>query len=181
MQQVVKKSLAINVIHFERGKVLVQFSRIPLREEINIPKLIRQKGILDVDFSQSKKALLISYDSSVINIKRYFEDLKESVSDMEVIFTGVKKNDHKKSRDSQDDFLSAFIRTFSVRTNTSIRKSLGNTADLTSLVPLGLIALALIEFSRRPLMPKWNELAWYGYSMFRDFNSSKQFIPHFES
>lgn len=78
-----------------------------------------------------------------------------------------------------DDLLSQLIWEIASQSNAAVKKRLKNKSDLTSLIPVVLAALALMEFIRRPQAPKWNELMWYSYSMFRDLNVEKRKVPHF--
>lgn len=83
------------------------------------------------------------------------------------------------SMSGDDDLLSQLIWQAFSDLNKNTREKLDNKADLTSLVPLAFLAVGLFELVRRPSIPKWNEFMWYGYSTFRDLNSSKRKIPHF--
>ncbi len=78
-----------------------------------------------------------------------------------------------------DDLLSQLIWEIASQSNTAVKKKLKNKSDLTSLIPVVFAAWALVEFIRRPQAPKWNELMWYSYSMFRDLNLEKRKVPHF--
>jgi len=91
----------------------------------------------------------------------------------------TKKNSSVSDFTSDDDFLSQIIWQLGSQSNTTLRKKLDNKADLTSLLPVAFLAIAIIEFLRRPNPPKWNEWMWYSYSMFRDLNSEKRKVPHF--
>jgi heavy-metal-associated domain-containing protein len=55
--------------------------------------------------------------------------------------------------------------------NRATRELTGGRADLRTLVPAGLFAGALFSLFRRPLLPRWDNLLYWSYTMFRDLNT----------
>jgi len=120
--------------------------------------------------------------------KKLIKKIKEAslAGDDELLFQLITEafpcsNEKTESKLADDDLLSQFITQVFSDINRTTKLKLDNKADLTSLLPLAFITMGIIEVMRRPSMPKWNELMWYGYSLFRDVNEDKCRVPHFHT
>lgn len=163
-----KISLTVQYIIIASDKVLFKFSRLPIPRLFNLDSLSKQSGVLEVSFSRQKKILLLFFDSEIFVLANFLSKIKKK--DPSIIIIEKKREDYKQGLRQNNDFLSHFIFQSVSRGNKVIKNNLNNYADLTSLLPMAFLVLGLVEFSRRPNMPKWNELIWYGYSLFHQFN-----------
>ena len=179
----IKSILSIQYTNFGPGKAGLQFSSIPIPELFNLDELSQQSGVLEVAFSQVKKTLLLSFNPKKFILADFLSQLKKKIPHLKII---QKKSGGKNAqgiipRNQGDNFLSQFIWQMCAEGNKTVKTKLDNKADLTSLVPVAFAALGLLEFVRRPVMPKWYDWGWFSYSVFKDLNIEKQRTPHFHS
>jgi len=159
---------SVRYINIGPGKVLLKFSRIPIPKLFNLDDLSTQPGVLEVSFSSKKKTLLLSFDPDKFILTQFLSSLKKK--DTSIIIRKKKRKVDREIIHEEGDFLSQFImRSFS-EGNKIVKNELSNFADITSLLPVTFLALGLLQLVRQPAMPKWNELLWYGYSLFREYN-----------
>ena len=159
----VKKSRELlEVVHSIPGRV--RFTYKSTKAEISIlDDFYKIKGIKEITFNKITQSLLIIYDREIITIEQLLSKIQEGNPDLDISKERLPNN----SSDillTNNLLLDKFYKT-AIGTNKKINKKMKGRADLTSLVPSGLLLLGLEELIRKPVMPRWYDLVWWSYTL----------------
>lgn len=161
-----KKRESLVVVHTIPGRVRFHFKSS--KAEISVlDDFLKIPGVKEITFNKITKSLLIIYDREILTIELLLSNIQEGNPDL-----GISKGRLPNDIDSSEIFLSdnllrdKFYKT-AIGANKKINIKTQGRADLTSLMPAGLLLLGLEELVRKPVMPSWYNMCWWAYSIFQ--------------
>jgi hypothetical protein len=124
-----------------------------------------QPGILRVAHNPFTGSLLIEYQPGRVEPGALLASVASAAG-----LDGVV--DEESLRRSSSEAAVALVRTVR-KVNMATREVTRGRADLKTIVPGALFAAAAVSFWRRPLLPRWDNLLYWSYTIFRDLNVSE--------
>jgi hypothetical protein len=120
-------------------------------------------GVRSVQFNALARSMVVTYDAHILDS----DDLLAAALRAGISFSSEPDpNDGMGAIPAVDETVVDFFRDADER----VRESLGGAADLRTLVPAGLVLLALREIAAgRLVSPPWYVLLWYSFETFVKF------------
>ncbi|MDP8214351.1 MAG: hypothetical protein RAO92_06590 [Candidatus Euphemobacter frigidus] len=146
------------------GRMRLKF-RAEIRRIPDLDAILGIDGVEEVTFNKITKSLLIIYDKAVLDSKELMPRIKR-------IIPRVKLQPGETSgSDMEGNLLSQFIYGTATGVNRRKNRATRGYADFTSIVRTLLIAWAIEELIRNPVMPKWYDIARAVQAMFAQFST----------
>ena len=165
MGKIKQKRESLVVIHTIPGRVRFHFKS----NETEIPDLdifLAISGVKEVTFNKITKSLLIIYDRKKLNLGKLISKIKVSMPALEISKGQLQKNDNPSEIFLNNNLLSDIVYKFANNANYKVNQKMKGKADLTSLIPSGLVLFGIEELIRNPVMPRWYDMWWYAYNIF---------------
>lgn len=142
------------------GKAVFKFSS-KTKGEPDLDPFLEVDGIEEVSFNKITKGLLVIYDKR-ISLNNLFSKIKAIKGYQVKILRASAKNPYLEGLPT----LHQFVYDSFFKMNDGLLESTKGHADLTSLAPTALLGLGFLQLFRRPEMPPWHVLIWYGLNMY---------------
>lgn len=160
----IQKKESLEIVHTLPGRVRFQFKS----ETIGIPDLddfLKIPGVKEASFNKITKSLLILYDQKKLNLEKLISEIQKRMPNLEILKAQSQKDTASLDFFPTDDLLTDIICQTAGRANKYVNLKTKGQVDLTSLVPSGLLLVGLEELIRKPCMPRWYDLWWFGYNI----------------
>jgi len=143
----------LRLLHSLPGRVRFRFES----DRQTIPDLdviLEIPGVEEVTFNKITNSLLVTYDTVLLSEKAILSRIRKRLPGIRFSL----KTPGGEGPRANGNLLSQLIYHGGSKTNAAVNSALGGRADLTSIVPTGLIAWGLKELIRNPVMPKWYDI-----------------------
>ncbi len=141
------------LLHRMPGRVRFRFAS----DRHGIPDLdviLEIPGVEEVSFNKITNSLLVTYDTAVLSEKALLSRIRKRLPGILLSLKTPRGEDPR----ADGNLLSQLIYHGGSKTNAAVHGTLGGLADLTSIVPTGLIVWGLEELIRNPVLPKWYDI-----------------------
>ncbi len=153
------------LLHRMPGRVRFRFASD--RQEIpDLDVILEIPGVEEVSFNKITNSLLVTYDTAVLSEKALLSRIRKRLPGIRLSLKTPGGEDPR----ADGNLLSQLIYDGGSQTNAAVNGALGGLADLTSIVPTGLIVWGLEELIRNPVMPKWYDILRTAESTLNRFN-----------
>lgn len=133
----------------------MRFRFASARQEMpDLDVILEIPGVEEVSFNKITNSLLVTYDTAVLSEKALLSHIRKRLSGIRL---SVKTPGGEDPR-ADGNPLSQLLYHGGSKANAAVNGALGGLADLTSIVPTGLIVWGLTELIRNPVMPKWYDI-----------------------
>ena len=124
------------------------------QEILDLDVILEISGVEEVSFNKITNSLLVTYDTAVLSEKALLSRIRKRLSGIRLSLKTAGGKDPR----ADGNLLSQLLYHGGSRTNAAVNGALGGLADLTSIVPTGLIVWGLAELIRNPVIPKWYDI-----------------------
>jgi len=131
----------------------------------NLDRFLEIPGVKEVTYNKITKSLLIIYDKEAISLKKIFFQIEKRMP-ISIIQGKMKRLENPLGEGDKGSLLSQAVYEVAKKTDETFRKGTVDHADIGSLIASALVATGVIDFFRRPELPSWDDLIWYGINMF---------------
>lgn len=152
-------------IHSVPGRARLRFSKQAAKIP-NLDKLMDVKGIEEVTYNKITKSILIIYDENILSFEELLGRIKEKISRIEILQEKLQRIGKPGSEKDMGSLLSQTVYKGAKKTDIAFRKATGNYADIASIIATFLVTYGIVDLFRRPEIPSWDDLVWYGMNMF---------------
>lgn len=152
----------LEVVHAIPGRV--RFNYKSSKTEISaIDDFYKIPGIKEITFNKITQSLLIIYDGEINTLEQLLSKIQEGNPDLEISKERLPINSSEILL--SNNLLLDLIYKTAIGTNKKINVKTKGRADLTSLLPSGLLLLGLEELIRKPVMPRWYDMVWWSHTL----------------
>ena len=117
-------------------------------------------GIEEIAFNKANKSLLVVYNEKEIALEDLFESIG-AMKDIHLLHSPPGKSSEFEGLPIMNQFLYESLGSL----NSGLLASTKGNADITTIVPSALMLLGFTELAKKPHMPPWHALMWYGLNM----------------
>lgn len=141
------------LLHRMPGRLRFRFAS-DTQEIPDLDAILEIPGLEEVGFNKITHSLLVTYDTAVLSEKALLSRIGKRLPGMRL----SRKPPGGGDPHTDGNVLSHLIYHGGSKTNAAVNGALGGLADLTSIVPTGLIVWGLTELIRNPVRPKWYDI-----------------------
>ncbi|MBU1858258.1 MAG: hypothetical protein KKC28_14870 [Verrucomicrobia bacterium] len=158
------------VVNAIPGRVRLRF-RADKKEDPDLDKLLKIKGIEELAFNSITKSLIIIYREKVIVKEKLLKEIEKALPGTKICFHSEKENvkPEETAMSIEGNMLSHNMYALLRKMNKSTHRGLKGYADLTSMLPAILFLWGIEELIRNPVMPKWYDILRSAESMLFNF------------
>lgn len=153
------------VIHRMSGRIRLRFA--DTKQDVpDLDAILDIPGVEEVRYNKITKSLLVIYDAGALSEKALLSQFRKRLGNVRLILKAPKSEE----RSVHGNLLSLSIYDLIRKTNNRTNRVFGGAADLTSIIPVAMMAWGLEELIRNPMMPKWYDIWRAAHSTLDSFS-----------
>lgn len=155
------------------GRVRLRFKEDE-KKVPNLDRFLEISGVREVTYNKITKSLLIIYDKEALSLKKLFSQIEGRMS-ISIMQEEMKSLENPLGEGDKGSLLSQAVYEAAKKTDETFRKGTVDYADIGSLIASALVVTGVIDLFRRPKLPSWDNLLWYGVNIF--YWQSRRYAP----